>query len=47
MAGLQGIEPQGHGPGAVQAAQIIVKFIAKLLLQAGKKGFREHGVPPV
>jgi hypothetical protein len=45
--GLQGIEAQSHGPGPVQAAQIIVKFIAELIFQPGEKGFGEHGVPPL
>ena len=40
--GLQGIEAQSHGPGPVQAAQIIVKFVAELVFQPGEKGFGEH-----
>ena len=46
IVGFQGIEPQRHRPGAVETAQIVVKFIAQLFFQPGQKSFGEHREPP-
>ena len=43
---LQGIEPQRHRPGAVQAVKIAFIFVSQLALHALQKGFRQHTLPP-